>query len=46
MKLLTAIVVAIFLAVPYLQKIRKNSFRHAGALAKAAKKGEADHAAH
>ena len=46
MKLLTAIVVAIFLAVPYLQKIRKNSFRHAGALAKATKKGEADHAAH
>ena len=33
MKLLTAIVVAIFLAVPYLQKKRKNSFRHAGQLA-------------
>ena len=34
MKLLTAIVVAVFLAVPYLQQKRKNSFRHAGALAK------------
>ena len=34
MKLLTAIVVAIFLAVPYLQQKSKNSFRHAGALAK------------
>ena len=34
MKLLTAIVVAIFLAVPYLQQKRKNSFHHAGALAK------------
>ena len=34
MKLLTAIVVAVFLAVPYLQGKRKNSFRHAGALAK------------
>ncbi|MBQ7143745.1 MAG: ABC transporter permease [Oscillospiraceae bacterium] len=30
MKLLTAIVVAIFLAVPYLQKQSKSSFRHAG----------------
>ena len=34
MKLLTAIVVAVFLAVPYLQQRRKNSFRHAGARAK------------
>ena len=34
MKLLTAIVVAVFLAVPYLQQKRKNSFRHAGALAR------------
>ena len=34
MKLLTAVVVAIFLAVPYLRAMRKNSFRHAGALAK------------
>lgn len=34
MKLLTAIVVAIFLAVPYLQQKRRNSFRHAGNLAK------------
>ena len=34
MKLLTAIVVAVFLAVPYLQQKRKNSFHHAGALAK------------
>lgn len=34
MKLLTAVVVAVFLAVPYLQNKRKNSFRHAGTLAK------------
>ena len=38
MKLLTAIVVAVFLAVPYLQSKRKNSFRHAGAMAKAREK--------
>ena len=44
MKLLTAIVVAVFLAVPYLQGMRKNSFRHAGALAKARKNEEAEHA--
>lgn len=42
MKLLTAIVVAIFLAAPYLQQQRKSSFHHAGVLAKAerAKGGE------
>ena len=34
MKLLTAVVVAVFLAVPYLRGRRKNSFRHAGALAR------------
>ncbi len=34
MKLLTAIVVAAFLAVPYLRQKRRNSFHHAGALAK------------
>lgn len=38
MKLLTAIVVAIFLAVPYLQKQSRSSFRKAGALAKALEK--------
>ena len=41
MKLLTAIVVAVFLAVPYLQGKRKNSFRHAGAMARARAKEEA-----
>ena len=41
MKLLTAIVVAIFLAVPYLQKMSKNSFRNAGAKAQKAKREEA-----
>ena len=40
MKLLTAIVVAIFLAVPYLQKVRKSSFHHAGARIKAQQKKE------
>ena len=40
MKLLTAIVVAVFLAVPYLQGKRKNSFRHAGAMARAREKEE------
>ncbi|MBQ7566375.1 MAG: ABC transporter permease [Oscillospiraceae bacterium] len=39
MKLLTAIVVAIFLAVPYLQKMRKSSFHHAGVRARAQQKG-------
>ncbi|MBQ4425058.1 MAG: ABC transporter permease [Lachnospiraceae bacterium] len=34
MKLLTAIVVAVFLAVPYLQDRRKTSFRHAGLMGK------------
>ena len=34
MKLLTAIVVAIFLAVPYLNSKRKTSFHHAGQVAK------------
>ena len=39
MKLLNAVVVAVFLAVPYLKEKRKTSFQHAGALAK--KKGGA-----
>ena len=47
MKLLTAIVVAIFLAVPYLQKKRKSSFRHAGQMAlRERRKEAADHAEH
>ena len=45
MKLLTAVVVAVFLAIPYLQQKRKNSFRHAGALARAQRKEEAGDAA-
>jgi len=44
MKLLTAIVVALFLAVPYLQGKRKNSFHHAGVLAREQKPGAADRA--
>ncbi|MBR6332532.1 MAG: ABC transporter permease [Dehalococcoidales bacterium] len=34
MKLLTAIVVAVFLGVPYIRKMSKSSFRHAGNMAK------------
>lgn len=40
MKLLTAIVVAIFLAVPYLQKMRKSSFHQAGVRVRALLKKE------
>lgn len=39
MKLLTAVVVAIFLAVPYLKNKRTNSFRYAGNMAKKMENG-------
>ena len=34
LKLLTALIVAVFLAVPYMQKNAKSSFKHAGKMAK------------
>lgn len=44
LKLFTAVVVAVFLAVPYLQAQRRSSFRHAGRAARAGQRGETKHA--
>ena len=44
LKLFTAVLVAIFLAVPYLQGQRRSSFRAAAKHAAAAKKGGGEHA--
>ncbi len=44
LKLFTAIIVALFLAVPYLQQQARSSFRHAKKQGEAERKGEKEHA--
>jgi len=44
LKLFTAIIVAVFLAVPYLQAQAKSSFKLAGRRGRVARKGGSEHA--
>lgn len=44
LKLLTAVIVALFLAVPYLQRQARSSFKHAGKMAQLAEKEASPHA--